>query len=809
MAFRGKREIGDRLKTLAQESTNPWVTAAALDALSRGWPSTDGLDKWLHEAEVSPSVQLRTVAVLALYRRGRRGDEGRDSLLRALGTGWNRFCNGLQVEIIDALVADWADDSELQDACWAGVGMHMHSPPKYDIRSDHARSMLMRLHREDSRVPRWIQHEIERSHYNPFTGTLHEDALLESILSEHANVRTAVEAWFENEKFSIFHYDTARLAAILRSDAAKRAMLNKLGNEVNYQFWPVWSLLQGWGINDPEVADALKPLMRIPPEERQHIAHHIPEIVRSDDKSFRLLLEICGLPEVSRIDFVIRGFAALGSEIDEEEAVSAIMPHFRNSSVVFRGEGELITRFHADPRVKAFALERLRKPSPPLVAMAGVYDADPEIAPLILQRAAPLPTVFRRYIAMRASQRLDDEALRKTLQQCDLETDEHAMTQATIGLSYAALTTPGEVQARTEVLRRQLHVIGPNFDKRRVAAFGGLQALGRIDVFASAKEQRDGKVLRIDLAEKFKDYAPVLELTAERWAELETATGNSPVSRLCRGRDDSTDFWRAFAPYLNRSSLLRTGFLEYCEDESVVLEAFGLVVLSRLRPNSSLLLDCCKRALASELNTKQRSPLDDARTIVVASKYLASHFSKDASAVEAIIAASDSLKAEGAALVGLASFWPDQEVVVREYKNLEEHQGRRLLDCAVIWLLSAQGTCEQVANVFAQFVTRNVPSPWNFPEDALDAFRTRLERDPEVEETLSRLAKNNDEPSIRASTVRLLSSMSSTQSQDLAEELLAAECRRSGPPRFSLDILTNRIRPARELMRDVLRTSTV
>ena len=101
------------------------------------------------------------------------------------------------------------------------------------------------------------------------------------------------------------------------------------------------------------------------------------------------------------MDFVIRGFAALGNEIDDGEAVSAILPHVRKSRATFMGEDRLIARFHADPRVRAFALERLREPSPPLAEMAGVYDTDSGIAPLILQRAAPLPTVFRRYIARR------------------------------------------------------------------------------------------------------------------------------------------------------------------------------------------------------------------------------------------------------------------------------------------------------------------------------------------------------------------------------------------------------------------------
>ena len=41
---------------------------------------------------------------------------------------------------MDALVSDWADDGELLDACWAGVGMR--GPPKYDIGHDYARSML-------------------------------------------------------------------------------------------------------------------------------------------------------------------------------------------------------------------------------------------------------------------------------------------------------------------------------------------------------------------------------------------------------------------------------------------------------------------------------------------------------------------------------------------------------------------------------------------------------------------------------------------------------------------------------------------
>ena len=382
------------------------------------------------------------------------------------------------------------------------------------------------------------------------------------------------------------------------------------------------------------------------------------------------------------------------------------------------------------------------------------------------------------------------------------------MVQATIGLSYAALVTSGEAQAKIKALRAQLHAIGPDYDDRRVAAFGGLLALGRIDVFAGAREGSKNEPLEINLVGQIKNYAPVLELTAERWEELEAAAEESPVSRLSRWNDNPAAFWRSFSPYLSRSSRLSTRFLEYCEDESVVLEAPGLMALSRLRPRSSLLLDCCKRVLTAEFDEQKPTPFDAARTVVAASKCLATHFSEDSSAFAAIITASDSLRAQGGALVGLASHRPNNEVVVREYRKLlEGHRRPGLLVCAQLWLLSAQGTREQVATALARFVTRPAPSPWDFPEDALDAFRARLERDPKAEETLSQLAMDNDEPSVRASTVRLLASMSTRQSQDLAEELLTAESRRSGPPRFALDILTNRIRPARDLMREVLKKS--
>ena len=798
-AFKGNVEVGERLVRLVRESQNPSVTAAALDALSRGWPSLEGVEGWIEDAKHSSSTQLRVVGSLARYRQGRRGDEERHALLDAISAGWDAFSGSLHQEVINALVKDWADDDVLRDSCWAVL--NHQRPLKYNITYSDARAIRMKLFRHDPRVPLWVNNEIDGRDYFPFGGIEPGDEMLGEIISENEIVHATVQTWLKNNSFGPSLFLESRLAKMLGTDLAKQAMLDKLDNAGQFQFWPVWSLLNGWGIEDHDVAAALQPLPWNPLEDRQYIAEHIPEIVGSVDESYRLLVEICNLPDLSRVDFVVRGFTALGDGVNEEEIVSNILRHIKQHRTRFNGEEELFARYFRDPRVRALAIERLEQPSPPLTQLACVYDDDSEIAGLILRRVAPLPTSFRRFIARRATQRFDYDALSRVLRQSNLETDEHAMIQATIGQSYLTLATPSKIPAQTEFLRQELYATGFEFEHRQAAAFAGLLALDRLEVFACATEREKDNPLRINLVDSFNDYSPAVELTAERWEEFESIVGKDMLDRLCRNNLRPKSFWRKFAPYASRSSLLKKRFLEYCADDSEVLEAPVLLALARIKPSSSLLLDCCKRTLISESAALSFPDLQKVRSTLIASKCLEINFPDDASALDAIVEASDILQHLGAALVALASYHPDHEIIKREYRNLQSsHLESDLLVCAELWLLSAVGTRKQFVDAFTTFVTRKTTSPWDFPEHALDAFQARLKRDPKIEEILHQLARDNDDPSIRASVARLLASMPATRGRELTRDLLVIEETWSGLPRFAFDILTNRVRPAQDLM---------
>src|SRR5690606_30506907 len=130
------------------DSRNGAISSAALDALSRGWPDTHQLDEWLHEGVRSVSVPLRTVAVLARYRRGWRGNHARDALLDALDEDRSGFRGPYSQEIATALVTDWAGDEQVHEICWANVSRGKSTRRKID--SDTSLSMLLRLHRQDS-----------------------------------------------------------------------------------------------------------------------------------------------------------------------------------------------------------------------------------------------------------------------------------------------------------------------------------------------------------------------------------------------------------------------------------------------------------------------------------------------------------------------------------------------------------------------------------------------------------------------------------------------------------------------------------
>ena len=96
--------------------------------------------------------------------------------------------------------------------------------------------------------------------------------------------------------------------------------------EALYQWVPFWaagSLLQGWGMSDPEVQQKL--LERVARNDAAEIGQFVPEILDDRSQARERLLSLLRDPASKRIDFLMRGFSRLLPLEGQDEIVDATL----------------------------------------------------------------------------------------------------------------------------------------------------------------------------------------------------------------------------------------------------------------------------------------------------------------------------------------------------------------------------------------------------------------------------------------------------------------------------------------------------
>jgi hypothetical protein len=806
--YGGQQSTEENLVSILNSNSSDGVIAAVLNALIMGWPDALSSTDWIDESLYSRSSEIRAVAFLAKFEQGWRDEESLEALLEQLDRNWGRIPSYLSQRLEDCLVEAWSGDRRVQNICWASV--HRRGPSDYHLDYDVAQHILLRIHSKDERVGEWIAEEFRlKGRGMHIHGMRDNEAYLAEAINSNSDAKQAVDAWFCDPGDRIrYDYNAARLAAFYKSDAAKSAMLALFEDKKKrLDFWPVWSLLTGWGMQDLEVSEVLKAQLDRPLEELQHIAEYLPAIIENNDDCFRKLMDICALEELIRPDFVIRGFAAIECSPNDSAVVDAILHHVPAKVGINTGVSDLIQHFYEDPRVRQFALDQFQQRDEPLNVIAKVYKHDPEFRKLVLNRCAPLPSALRRVIAKRASQRLDDPALNRVLETCDIEEDPTAKSEATIGLAKKCLTDPARRESFAEKLAEQLTAVGPDLDERRCAAFGGLVALGRLDLFQDKIEPPEKRPLQIDLSSPYKDMSPVVDITATNWIKVEPSLGDMGIGRFNRWSDSKGSVvWDTFTPYLGRSNRLRKQFLEFCESTDKQVSSAILLALAKELPRSDLLKEHCHLILKAEEDNKQTSPLDHEHACLAASICISEYFRGDTDSLPLLDQAITKSR-RSTALVGLAKGWPEHELLKENWAIVKDpEKNHRIGWTSFMWLASTLGAEEEFVNSVANFAVRIRRSPWDFPLETLNAVNKRIENDESVLNHLKEILEKTDSASIRAS-LSLLLHQSKVTDQEIhlfLKEIYEKERTDYHCKRFGLDITTNRIRRLEDVFQKIL-----
>lgn len=223
-----------------------------MESLLRGWPEHEDLENILREARSSLSPELRLVAIMGRVQFDQQDEEDRKELLGFGSRGLNVDYDW-QREVVPTLVAGWPGSREVKELCFSDL----RGPRSGNrgLNPDVALRVLLEGYPQDEEVAEYCAEEI-RTERRPFV-LLHSEAwsLLARNFKDHPKVVSATDEWIPKQETQLSH-DLAQAALVGRTPLAKAKLLSLLDSS-GFDHIYARALLEGWGLQDAEVAEKL------------------------------------------------------------------------------------------------------------------------------------------------------------------------------------------------------------------------------------------------------------------------------------------------------------------------------------------------------------------------------------------------------------------------------------------------------------------------------------------------------------------------------------------------------------------------
>src|SRR6266542_232264 len=487
--YAGDEQAKGFLLTAARSSQRPATRAAALNALTRGWPAEPAIDKLTDQAHSSIAVEQVIAAIDTTVRRGVTTDDDLEQLVSLVSGDRPYPSSAWLADVPEILAAGWTHSQRLRDLCLEGAARDH----EYDegIQKSVATALLAAAFPGDDQVATWIAAELDHTPH-PFLMAQHYQRWrdIAENFRDHPTVVAAALRWIPQQQF---HDPEASLLALVGRTGMMRDLLVRRLDTASVPHWPAASLLEGWGMQDAAVADALRGFLdRHPPAESSQIAHLLPRIIEEPGQARAALLAMLRTPDVRRPDFVVIGLTQLADPGDVTEIIDAAQAHPRG---LFSTLAELIVGFPQHPQVRELAVAALDEHDAPVQAVAYAYGNDPDLRPLVAKALTPIaPPLRARIVDTLARRPLSDTTTTALLERFDIERHGEVKLLAATAWARRIRHDPDATARAVERLTDLVQARGPDHEERRRAAFAALLVLGRADVFVDLREQQGGPV---------------------------------------------------------------------------------------------------------------------------------------------------------------------------------------------------------------------------------------------------------------------------------------------------------------------------
>lgn len=771
--------LTDRLLSRVRRSWDVDTRAASLLALSSNQDSrvVDAIEAcWK-----STPLQLRIVAGSALVERGERGEEILHLLLSAIVES-APIDDSWQSVAIASIVRGWSGDENLRDSLLQAYTSSREAfRSRTEIDRNSAVSILLRAFPHDNSVGEALSREFENQ--NPFLWMMKSTGqwrLIANNFRDDPALTEAIDRWLPKQN-SIQVIESAFSSLVGRTEIGKQTMLSNLSN-----IWPHWAagaLIEGWGMEDPEISVALSSIANGASREASHIAHLIPRILEDPSAARTRLLELLDGDMAVRKDLVLDGLAELGIGRDDtliETRVLAILD--QGSDPAFRSQ--VINYLPWVSKVRELALSELTDPEGDWFVVARSFENDPEIRDRILKSLTPLEPIGRAILIGELEKPGTPRNYRNSLlQHYDAESDSNLATRSAI--SYFKSVAPGiENASLQETLIERMTKSGIQHDVRTEAAFAASLALGFPEILLNAHfAWAPDTPVTIPLARTIGKNGPLVRLILGNWDLLKERFGEEFWLRISGTKTPSPETWIGLLSAADNYPGPCAEALEYFSDTGPTAPHYHqspeiLAFLGRVDPGGTLLKRFCISTIAPG-----SADLGGWVGEEFAAELLASHFGGDSNVLAELLEAIHFVFPGGeywsitdGTLCALAEGWPECHLLDAEWDTRNDVGRRTRTEGAIAQLVSVRASSAEFIDWLNRRISEARPVDPPSRRARGRAIRRRLKADSEAMDYINHTARDsNSSSSLQISMFEIIANAGAALEDDvsaLAKSLL-------------------------------------
>jgi hypothetical protein len=747
--------LSDQLAHLAKASIRPTTCACALDAFANGNPDDPRLLALAERGRRSGSSEVSLTAIKILVRKNihtagdlkivlrharkrsfRVGYHWGDDLIDVLLSG----CPG------SAVIRASAIESLAKGRRWADDGMEHEMAFPILIRGfsgheDAAAAIAKFFQRE-----KFLISGLQGSFREWLPGCAR-------WFSVHPEVAQAVETYLFRDAIKD-DYSFAQSSLLAHTERVKNHLLERVRQSRGLNYWPIWALIHGWGINDATVLATLREIVTAHPESAANLAELAPQVFPTRHEAREKLMLCFGAEKVSWPWLLLSGLVAIDGHLRSPDVLDAC---FRLKSRASAWEQERISRHlieHASqvPSVRALALVELDAHDGELPCVAVGFKDDPEITSRIIETLAPLPAELRAVIVDRLeSLPIGDTFADEMLARFDLECDGDVKARAAVAYVRRLRASGPLPPALVAQLRLMLHAVGFDNEERRAAALAALLELREFDAIKTEFSGRFSHGHWLFAETSIRNKETLLNLLAKHWAELKQALGDDAFVEFTH-QNSTLSFASHLAAFIESTGAahewLETVFSATAREEI----SYGLLnYLVRTEPNSDRLLTLCLGVLRGSVKTHLHGWGDQVRT----ARLVATNWGGNVEVLSRLTTGFDATQLPEPVALALALGWADSEALINYHQTCANE--KRAVS-AHVWhsLGAAFSPPARFAKTVTRFAIRRGGRDAYIFVEVANYYVARLRRDDEAKRAFLAELRRAKSPDVRVTLAGLL-----------------------------------------------------